>query len=76
MPKTAIQSIREYCLGCCLESAMEVRLCPDNECPLYPYRLGKNPNIKRREMTEEQKEAARERVKNARMAKSNDFSKA
>lgn len=69
MPKTPIQSIREYCLGCCLEDANEVKLCPDDECPLHPYRLGKNPNIKKRELTEEQKAAASERLKAARKAK-------
>lgn len=64
-----IKSIRKYCLSCCLESEHEVKLCPDDECPLYPYRLGKNPNIKRREMTDEQLAAARERMKKVRDGK-------
>jgi hypothetical protein len=25
---------------------MEVRLCPSENCPLYPYRMGHNPNRK------------------------------
>jgi len=42
--KTPIKSIRAYCLECSGGSPKEVRLCVIPECPLYPYRLGKNPN--------------------------------
>ena len=34
------KAIRAYCLGCCCDSASEVRKCPTVDCPLYPYRLG------------------------------------
>lgn len=40
---TPVKSIRSYCLGCSCKSAKEVKLCPIDECELYPYRLGKNP---------------------------------
>jgi len=40
------------------DQANEVRLCPSSECPLYPFRLGKNPNRKP-QYTEEQKEKYR-----------------
>ncbi len=43
---TPIKSIREKCLNCSAYQPKEVRLCPDTECPLFPYRLGKNPNRK------------------------------
>jgi hypothetical protein len=43
MKTTPIKAIRKKCLDCCCGSAKEVDLCSDTECPLYPYRLGKNP---------------------------------
>ncbi len=44
---TPIKAIRAKCLDCCCGSAKEVELCPIPDCTLYPYRFGKNPNIKR-----------------------------
>ena len=41
---TPVKAIRAYCLDCSGDSAHEVKLCPISECPLYKYRLGKNPN--------------------------------
>lgn len=58
---TPIKAIRAKCLDCCCGSANEVKLCPSPSCPLYPFRLGKNPNIKR-EYTEEQRQAMRDRM--------------
>lgn len=52
---TPIKAIRAKCLDCCCGSAHEVKLCPIEDCSLYPYRLGKNPYLKR-EFTEEQKQ--------------------
>ena len=43
---TPIKAIRVKCLDCCCGSAREVELCPILDCSLYPYRFGKNPNIK------------------------------
>ena len=40
---TPIKSIRAKCLDCCCGSAQEVRLCPSDDCPLYPYRFGHRP---------------------------------
>lgn len=56
---TPIKAIRARCLDCCGYNVNEVKLCPDRDCSLYPYKLGKNPNIKRRELTPEEKEALR-----------------
>lgn len=65
MRKTAIKSIREYCVEvCCAGDQEYVRECPDGvvlqgkpPCPLWPYRMGKNPNV-----SEEKKAKARERL--------------
>lgn len=39
-----LKAIRKKCLDCCLSSVKEVKLCPCDDCPLYPFRFGKNPN--------------------------------
>lgn len=41
---TPVKAIRKHCLGCSNDSVKEVKECIIKECPLYPYRLGKNPN--------------------------------
>lgn len=56
------KAIREFCLGCVGYSAHEVKMCPSVKCPLYPFRFGKNPFKKKRELTEEQRAAAIERL--------------
>ena len=61
-----LKAIREKCLDCCFGSITEIKECGAVKCPLYPYRLGKNPFRQKREMTEEQKDALRERMKRAR----------
>lgn len=58
---TPVKAIRAKCLDCCCGSAKEVRLCPVYDCPLYPFRMGHNPNI-RRKYTDEQREAMAERL--------------
>lgn len=60
--KSPIKAIREKCLDCVCGQVNEVKLCPVTNCSLYPFRLGKNPYLKR-EMTEEQKKAASDRLK-------------
>ena len=40
----------------------EVRECVMLDCPLYPYRLGKSPNRKPRILTDEEREALRQRM--------------
>lgn len=59
---TPMKAIRAKCLDCMCGQANEVKLCPSEDCSLYPYRLGKNPNIKPRELSEEQKAVLRERL--------------
>lgn len=43
---TPIRAIRAKCLDCMCGSANEVSLCPSENCPLWAFRFGKNPNIK------------------------------
>ena len=52
---TPMKAIREKCLDCSGGSSNEVKLCTVTGCALYPFRLGKNPNIKKREYTEEER---------------------
>jgi hypothetical protein len=59
--KSPLKSIREKCLDCCCHQYSEVRECHITDCPLWPYRMGKNP-FHRRNMTEEQKQAASRRL--------------
>ena len=66
--KSPIKAIRAKCLECMCGQVNEVKLCPVEDCALYPFRLGKNPYVKRT-MTEEQKAAAAERLKLARERK-------
>lgn len=64
MAITPIKAIRAKCLDCSGDATSEVKLCPLTHCPLYPFRLGRNPNIKPR--TEEQRRASAERLASAR----------
>lgn len=56
-----LKAIRAYCLDCCGGQANEVKLCPAEDCPLYPFRFGKNPY--RKPPSEAQIENARENMK-------------
>ncbi|WP_292465915.1 hypothetical protein [Methanolobus sp.] len=47
--KVILQTIRKHCLECVCGSPMEVELCTSENCELYPYRFGKDPqpNLRR-----------------------------
>lgn len=62
-----LKRIRQYCLQCSGDSANEVKNCIIKTCPLYDLRFGKSGRT--RSMTDEQKQAAAERLKSARLAK-------
>lgn len=51
---TPVRAIRAKCLDCCAFSSKEVKLCRSYSCPLWQYRLGKNPRIL--PMSEERKQ--------------------
>ena len=38
---TAATGIRNFCVECCGYQTIEVRLCTDPECWLYPWRFGR-----------------------------------
>lgn len=64
--KNPVKAIRAKCLDCCGNMMSVVQDCGIPTCPIYPFRLGKNPFRTRKEMTEEQKEAVKERLAKAR----------
>lgn len=66
-----LEAIKARCLDCCGHDRTEVKLCPCTDCPLYIYRFGKMPKSesRKRELTEEQKAALRERLKKGREAR-------
>ena len=37
-----LKAIKAHCLDCSCWSKKEVQLCVISDCPLYPYRFGKN----------------------------------
>lgn len=63
---TPLKAIRAKCVDCCCGSQYEVKLCPAEDCPLWPYRFGKNPI--RKELTPAQKKHL-ESLKQYRFAK-------
>jgi len=65
MNRSPMKGIRAFCLECCGGSSNEVKLCVSKNCALYPFRFGKNPNIK---LTDEQKAQKAEILKKARLA--------
>ena len=69
--KSPIKAIKAKCLDCSCDSATEVKECPVESCPLFPFRFGKNPFTKR-EISPEQREAMAERLRQARLAKNNE----
>jgi hypothetical protein len=51
-----LKAIKAHCLDCSGGSRKEVQGCEIADCPLYPYRLGKNP--RRREFGQKTPEKA------------------
>jgi len=68
-PTNPAKAIRQYCLQCCKDKASEVALCTADgiqskpQCMLYAFRFGRNPYRQKRELSEEQLTAVRERFK-------------
>ena len=63
-----VKAIRQFCIDCNGGSLYEVKNCTSPNCALFPFRFGKNPYRTKREMTDEQKQAAAERLAKAREA--------
>jgi hypothetical protein len=62
-------AIRAMCLQCMGGSPNEVRACVSGTCPLFVFRLGSDPWREKREMSDEQREAAVARLAKAREAR-------
>jgi hypothetical protein len=52
-----VKVIREKCIDCCCGSVYEVAKCTAEKCPLWPWRMGKNPY--RKPPSEAQREVSR-----------------
>lgn len=59
---TPLKAIRLKCIDCMCGQVNEVKVCPMEQCPLYPYRFGRNPNLKR-QLSDEQRCALAERLR-------------
>lgn len=66
-----LKAIRAKCLDCCCGQVNEVKECPCTDCPLYPFREGRNPFRKKRELTEEEKAALGARLNAVRQKTTN-----
>lgn len=64
------KAIRKKCMECRSRSPKAVKLCSDEECPLHPYRFGKNP-YRTHTMSPERKAAAVEVLRKAAAEKKN-----
>jgi hypothetical protein len=43
--RPSVKTIRKLCLWCQGGSSKFVEECPEGDCPLYSYRMGRNPNF-------------------------------
>ena len=61
--RNVLRAIKLKCLDCSTYNINEIKECPVKNCPLYPFRLGKNP-FRKRELSEEERTKLSERMKN------------
>lgn len=61
-----LDAIKEKCLDCSVYDEDEVKLCTCTSCTLWPFRFGTNPYRGTRNLSEEQRAAAAERMKSVR----------
>lgn len=74
-PQSPLKAIREFCKDCyggAESGECSINQCVSkNRCPLWPFRFGKNPfHTKGDTMTDDQRQAASDRLKIARDKKS------
>ncbi|MDE2097133.1 MAG: hypothetical protein KGL39_07795 [Patescibacteria group bacterium] len=67
-----LDAIKYRCLDCCGHNRVEVRRCTAVTCVSWPFRMGTNPWREKRQMSDEEKQRAAERLKRARLAKGDD----
>lgn len=68
MANSPLSAIKEFCIDCMGGQPRMVKGCTAEKCPLYPFRTGHN-TLRQRQMTDEQRQLAAERLKQAREAK-------
>ena len=59
-----LKAIKCFCIECMGGQVREVKDCTAPICPLYAFRMGKNP-YRSRELTDEERQAIAERLHNA-----------
>ena len=59
-----LRAVHLKCYDCSAYNTLEIKECPVKECPLYPFRQGKNP-FRKRELTDEQRQKIGERLNKA-----------
>ena len=52
--RSTLSAIRKKCLECS-DGPKAVRECPSGNCPLHPFRMGKNPFRKKRTLSDGEK---------------------
>ena len=57
-----LKAIKAFCVDCMGGQPTYVKDCTSTNCPLYAFRMGKNP-YNTRQLTDEQRKAASERMK-------------
>ena len=67
--KNPVKAIRAKCIDCCGGMMSMVQDCGIPSCPIYPFRSGKNPFRTKKEMSEEQRKAVKERLAKSRKSK-------
>jgi hypothetical protein len=68
-PMSPLRALRRHCVQCCGGSNKEVALCCSSDCSAWPFRLGRNPWVDARKLSDEQRQAAAVRLAAARAAK-------
>ena len=66
MQTNPVKAIRDWCLQCSGDSYNNLKTCPSQDCPLYPFGLGKNPFRTPRKISDEQRAKMAENLASAR----------
>ncbi len=52
---TLLKNIHQKCMDCSAYQSKEIELCPSDDCPLWPFRMGKDPFKTGRELSDAQR---------------------
>ena len=53
---TLLKNIHQKCMDCSAYQIKEIELCPSMDCPLWPFRMGKDPFKTGRVLSDVQRE--------------------